>query len=60
MSLNINAAMPWFELVHHHLLVYDHTGLAWKLFQSWLIILICKRLIMDFLGNQPTRCSFMA
>ncbi len=20
----INAAMPWFSLVHHHLLIYDH------------------------------------
>ncbi len=32
MSLIMNHAMPRFSLVHHHLLIYDHTGPAWKLF----------------------------
>ncbi len=22
----INAGMPWYDDVHHHLLIYDHTG----------------------------------
>ncbi len=43
MSLDINAAMPWFCLVHHHLLIYDDTGPAFiilylLLFQPWLHI----------------------
>ncbi len=39
LSLIINHAMPWFWLVHHHLLIYDHSGLAWKLF---IFILKCR------------------
>ncbi len=29
----INAGMPWYDDVHHHLSIYDHTGPVWKLFQ---------------------------
>ncbi len=38
MSVIINAVVPCFSLVHHHLLIYDHTGPAWKLSQPWLHI----------------------
>ena len=38
MSLIMNHAMPWLELVHHHLVIYDRTGPAWKLIQPWLHI----------------------
>ncbi len=27
-----------YALVHHHLLIYDHIGPVWKLFQPWLHI----------------------
>ncbi len=36
MSVIINADMPWFELVHHHLLIYDLIGPAWTLFQMYI------------------------
>ncbi len=26
-----------YALVHHQLLIYDHTGPAWKLYQPWLV-----------------------
>ena len=32
----MNHTMPWFSLVHHHLLIYDHNGPAWTLLQPWL------------------------
>ncbi len=46
MSLNINAALPWLSLVHHHLLIYDQTGPAWKLFQSWKSIIKWQNIFM--------------
>ena len=41
----INADMPWFALVHHHLLIYNHTGPAWKLYQPWFHIVMHDKFV---------------
>ena len=36
--------MPWYDDVHHHLLIYDHTGPIWKLFPHRDIYILKDRI----------------